>query len=126
MARNPTSAVFDFTFDYDISKIKRDAGSLSMRVDYSNAGGEFDPSIRSRGPKELTLLSGYWDAVVKAAGITTRDLHNRFFSSSTSGTFDLSGYTLALRPSGSEHNDYLMTSTASQTSYILSLYGSYL
>ncbi|KAH6710830.1 hypothetical protein BKA61DRAFT_737735 [Leptodontidium sp. MPI-SDFR-AT-0119] len=63
--QNPTSAVFDFIFDYDMANLKRDSGSLSMRVDYSNVGG-------------------YWDKVVKAPGVTKRTLDDRYFSGSNS------------------------------------------
>ena len=63
--QKPTSAIFDFVFDYDMAKLKRDSGSLSMRVDYSNVGG-------------------YWDKVVKAPGVTKRSLEDRYFSGSNS------------------------------------------
>ncbi|KAF2137101.1 glycoside hydrolase family 18 protein [Aplosporella prunicola CBS 121167] len=37
--RDPTSAVFDFTFDYNMKLLRRDAGPLSIRIDYSNVPG---------------------------------------------------------------------------------------
>ncbi|KAJ5057413.1 hypothetical protein PSV09DRAFT_2197870, partial [Bipolaris maydis] len=34
--RSPTSIVYDFKFDYNIGLVRRDAGRLSIRLDYSN------------------------------------------------------------------------------------------
>ncbi|KZF20785.1 hypothetical protein L228DRAFT_179448 [Xylona heveae TC161] len=63
--RNPTSPVFDFAFDYDMKHIRRDGGSISMRVDFSN-------------------VPGYWNAVVDnpGNGQKKRDIDRRFFSNS--------------------------------------------
>ncbi|PNY26741.1 Uncharacterized protein TCAP_03313 [Tolypocladium capitatum] len=54
--RNPTSQVFDFSFDFNVSLMRRDTNTTSIRIDYSNA-------------------KGYWDAVVDSPGIQSRDLH---------------------------------------------------
>lgn len=70
--RNPTSAVFDFSFDYNLNLARRDAGSYSIRMDYSN-------------------VKGYWDAVVNSDGVKRkRDLNHvveRFYSSEKSNWF---------------------------------------
>ena len=55
--RNPTSAVYDLTFDYDVALVRRDAGDFSIHMDYSN-------------------VNGYWDAVVDSAMIaSSSELH---------------------------------------------------
>ncbi|KAI0123659.1 hypothetical protein BJ170DRAFT_659563 [Xylariales sp. AK1849] len=64
---NPTSAVYDFTFDYNTALVRRDAGTISIRMDYSN-------------------VKGYWDAVVNSDGINSKrrdleDIVDRFYSS---------------------------------------------
>lgn len=64
--RNPTSAVYDFTFDYNIGLVRRDTGRLSIRLDYSN-------------------VPGYWYAVVDTPGKKKRDLNTlveRFYGNS--------------------------------------------
>ncbi|KAF2223854.1 hypothetical protein BDZ85DRAFT_296016 [Elsinoe ampelina] len=61
---NPTSAVYDFSFDYNMPLVRRDAGRFSIRMDYSN-------------------VKGYWDAVVDSPGVQKRDLDDlvkRFYS----------------------------------------------
>ncbi|KAJ6194672.1 hypothetical protein J3E72DRAFT_198535 [Bipolaris maydis] len=62
--RSPTSIVYDFKFDYNIGLVRRDAGRLSIRLDYSN-------------------VPGYWYAVVDTpGGSQKRDLKtlvDRFF-----------------------------------------------
>ena len=69
---NPTSAVYDFSFDYDLNLARRDAGSYSIRIDYSN-------------------VKGYWNAVVDSDGVKKkRDLNHmveRFYSSEKSNWF---------------------------------------
>jgi len=58
-SRSPTSAVYDFKFDYNIDLVRRDAGEFSIRMDYSN-------------------VPGYWEAVVNSPGgadAKKRDLH---------------------------------------------------
>lgn len=63
--QNPTSAVYDFTFDYNMNLVRRDAGKYSIRMDYSN-------------------VAGYWGAVVNSDGNKKRsvkELVDRFFSS---------------------------------------------
>lgn len=65
--RSPTSKVYDFSFDFNFNLIRRDADSLSIRIDYSN-------------------VRGYWDTIVDAPGIQARDLTNiedRFFAPTT-------------------------------------------
>ncbi|RSL95244.1 hypothetical protein CDV31_013975 [Fusarium ambrosium] len=60
----PISAVYDFTFDYNMQLVRRDAGKISIRMDYSN-------------------VKGYWKAVVAGAPKLKRDLKSlvdRFFS----------------------------------------------
>lgn len=66
--RDPSSKVYDFSFDYDMSLVRRDSDNLSIRIDYSN-------------------VRGYWDTIVDAPGIQARDLSNiedRFFAPTTS------------------------------------------
>lgn len=61
---NPTSAVYDFVFDYNMALVRRDAGSYSIRMDYSN-------------------VHGYWNAVVDSPGKSKRsldDLVGRFYA----------------------------------------------
>lgn len=36
---NSVSAVYDFSFDYNLGLVRRDAGKLSIRMDYSNVKG---------------------------------------------------------------------------------------
>ena len=65
-ADGPTSIVYDFKFDYLIGLVRRDAGKLSIRMDYSN-------------------VPGYWNAVVDTPGSRKRDLNalvERFFGTS--------------------------------------------
>ncbi|KAF7554596.1 hypothetical protein G7Z17_g2800 [Cylindrodendrum hubeiense] len=60
----PVSAVYDFSFDYNLGLVRRDAGKLSIRMDYSN-------------------VKGYWNAVVDSNGKSKRhlqDIVTRFFS----------------------------------------------
>ncbi|CAM1509829.1 Fc.00g001640.m01.CDS01 [Cosmosporella sp. VM-42] len=62
--RSPTSEVFEFTFDFDMSLLRRDTNNTSIRMDYSN-------------------VRGYWDSVVDSPGIQSRDLGNldkRYFA----------------------------------------------
>ncbi|RSL40913.1 hypothetical protein CEP54_015977 [Fusarium duplospermum] len=69
---DPISAVYDFTFDYNMQLVRRDAGKISIRMDYSN-------------------VKGYWKAVVAGAPKLKRDLKNlvdRFFSDQQSDWFD--------------------------------------
>jgi chitinase len=67
--QSPTSAVYDFKFDYNIGLVRRDAGRLSIRMDYSN-------------------VPGYWYAVVDTPGTKKkRDLKSlvdRFYDSGKS------------------------------------------
>ncbi|KAL2683336.1 hypothetical protein Neosp_007806 [[Neocosmospora] mangrovei] len=66
--RAVTSKVFDFAFDMNLNKTRRDTGDLKVRVDYSNVGG-------------------YWNAAVDSLGIQTDDslqrrIAKRFFAES--------------------------------------------
>ncbi|KAF1988220.1 glycoside hydrolase family 18 protein [Aulographum hederae CBS 113979] len=64
---SPNSTVYDFTFDYNIGLVRRDAGRISIRMDYSN-------------------VPGYWGHVVNSPGMRKRNLNqlvDRFFSSRT-------------------------------------------
>jgi|SRR5690242_6318608 len=70
--QNPTSAVYYFTFDYDMGNVRRDAGRYSIRMDYSN-------------------VQGYWKAVVDSEGVKKRSLKelvDRFDSSKQDNWFD--------------------------------------
>jgi hypothetical protein len=53
-SKDPTSAIFDFVFDYNMELIRRDSGPLSMRVDYSNVGGKQNCQLYI-----LTLMTFY-------------------------------------------------------------------
>lgn len=72
---NPTSAVYEFRFDYNMGLVRRDAGAISIRMDYSN-------------------VKGYWDAVVDSPGVSSKkrdsmqSLVDRFFSSNRDDWFD--------------------------------------
>lgn len=67
------SAVYDFTFDYNMSLVRRDAGKLSIRMDYSN-------------------VPGYWKAIVASNGVLQKrrlqDLVDRFFAEKSEDWFD--------------------------------------
>lgn len=65
------SDVYDFTFDYNMGAVRRDAGTLSIRMDYSN-------------------VPGYWSAVVAGGPKFERRLSmtvKRFFASQSSDWF---------------------------------------
>lgn len=64
LARQPTSQVFDFYFDFDMGLVRRDTNNTNIRIDYSN-------------------VKGYWDSVVNSPGIQSRDLTRRFFAPSS-------------------------------------------
>jgi hypothetical protein len=70
--QNPTSAVYEFKFDYNTALVRRDAGTISIRMDYAN-------------------VKGYWDAVVNSDGISSkRDLTtlvDRFYSANRADWF---------------------------------------
>ena len=75
--RGPTSAVYDFTFDYNMPLVRRDAGDFSIRLDYSN-------------------VAGYWNAVVDSPGKKRKkrslnELVNRFYSSVPQDWYDAFG-----------------------------------
>ncbi|KAL3479632.1 hypothetical protein BJX99DRAFT_255358 [Aspergillus californicus] len=59
--RNPTSQVFDFSFDFNFALMRRDTNNTSVRLDYSNA-------------------PGYWKGVVDSPGIQNDDFDKRFFA----------------------------------------------
>ncbi|KAL7815591.1 glycoside hydrolase family 18 protein [Trichoderma gracile] len=59
--REPTSQVFDLSFDYQTHLARRDSNRTSIRLDYSN-------------------VPGYWSTVVDSPGIQSRSLAERFFS----------------------------------------------
>jgi hypothetical protein len=68
--RRITSPVFDFTFDYNIALVRRDAGDFRIRMDFSN-------------------VPGYWNAVVQSPGEGNggskrdiKELVDRFYGSS--------------------------------------------
>lgn len=68
--RKVNSHVYDFTFDYNMSKMKRAAGLTSIRIDYSNA-------------------VNYWDNLVDSPGSNSKkrsegSIDRRYFSSSGS------------------------------------------
>lgn len=62
--RSPTSEVFDFAFDFNLNRTRRDTDNTKIRIDYSN-------------------VRGYWDAVVDSPGIQSdgsNRLGKRFFA----------------------------------------------
>lgn len=66
------SPVYDFVFDYNMGLVRRDAGDVSIRIDYSN-------------------VPGYWDAVVRGKAAAEKRLERtvkRFWSSQPSHWFD--------------------------------------
>ncbi|XEV07561.1 hypothetical protein FSHL1_012848 [Fusarium sambucinum] len=70
LARHRPSAVYDFSFDYDMGLVRRDAGEYSLRLDYSN-------------------VRGYWNAVVDLTG-KKRDLKHlvdRFYADNSKDWF---------------------------------------
>lgn len=68
--RSPSSAVFDFSFDFDMPLVRRDAGVISIRMDYSNVNGYWDSLVDSPGKKK------------KRDHPSLQDLVDRFYSSS--------------------------------------------
>lgn len=50
----PVTQVYDFKFDYDMTRLRRDSGKLYIRIDYAN-------------------VRGYWDAVLKGTGQNLQD-----------------------------------------------------
>ncbi|EHK22022.1 glycoside hydrolase family 18 protein [Trichoderma virens Gv29-8] len=65
--RTPTSVVYDFSFDFNLGLMRRDSNNTRFRLDYSN-------------------VKGYWDHLVNAPGIQSRDLNrleSRFFAPTT-------------------------------------------
>lgn len=85
----PTSAVYDFTFDYNMGLVRRDAGRYSIRVDYSN-------------------VKGYWNSVVDRVGRKKRslkDLVSRFYSSNSQEWFTQFDQTDFGSSSGLNEND---------------------
>ncbi|KAK6449202.1 hypothetical protein FP744_10005452 [Trichoderma asperellum] len=65
--RTPTSPVYDFSFDFNLGLMRRDSNNTRFRLDYSN-------------------VPGYWNHLVNAPGIQSRDLkklESRFFASTT-------------------------------------------
>ncbi|KAF5557753.1 glycosyl hydrolase family 18 [Fusarium napiforme] len=71
LARSNPSAVYDFSFDYDMGLVRRDAGEFSIRVDYSN-------------------VKGYWNEVVDLTGKRKRDLKSlvdRFYADNSEDWF---------------------------------------
>ncbi|KAK8109310.1 hypothetical protein PG984_015111 [Apiospora sp. TS-2023a] len=61
----PTSQVYEFSFDFNMKRVRRDSKNTSLRLDYSN-------------------IQGYWDSIVDSPGIQSRDLGStlasRFFA----------------------------------------------
>lgn len=47
--RNPTSEVYDFTFDFNFDLMRRDTNLTSVRMDYSNYAGYWDSLVDSDG-----------------------------------------------------------------------------
>ena len=60
-AAPPEFIVYDIELSYDFSFVKRDAGDIFIRLDYSN-------------------MNGYWEKVVQADAIKKRSLDKRFWS----------------------------------------------
>ncbi|UKZ58865.1 uncharacterized protein TrAtP1_000187 [Trichoderma atroviride] len=63
----PPSPVYDFSFDFNLGLMRRDSDNTRFRLDYSN-------------------VPGYWNHLVNAPGIQSRDLNNlesRFFAPTT-------------------------------------------
>jgi chitinase len=59
--RDPTSQVFDFSFDFNLSLMRRDTNNTSIRLDYSN-------------------MPGYWSSIVDSPGIQNGNADKRFFA----------------------------------------------
>lgn len=45
--RAPTSDVFEFSFDFDLERIRRDSSNTKIRVDYSNVRGYWNSIFES-------------------------------------------------------------------------------
>ncbi|SPJ91021.1 uncharacterized protein FTOL_13423 [Fusarium torulosum] len=70
LARHHPSAVYDFSFDYDMGLVRRDSGEYSLRIDYSN-------------------VRGYWNAVVDLTGKkrNLKHLVDRFYADNSKDWF---------------------------------------
>lgn len=55
--RSPTSQIYDFNFDFNINLARSDTNNTLIRMDISN-------------------VPRYWDTIVDAPGIQSRDLSN--------------------------------------------------
>lgn len=64
MKRNPTSRVYDFKFDYDMSLLRRDTDQkTSVRLDYATFGNYWDTFVNSPGEGDRDaedLMKRYW------------------------------------------------------------------
>ena len=50
--RNPTSEVYDFTFDFNLDLMRRDTNLTSLRIDYSNYPGYWSQAVNSNGVQD--------------------------------------------------------------------------
>ena len=83
-AAPPESIVYDIELSYDFSLVKRDAGDIFIRIDYSN-------------------MNGYWENIVQADAIKKRSLDRRFWSKNLNdwkSVINGEGSELGLRQTG--------------------------
>lgn len=56
------SIVYDIELSYDFSLVKRDAGDIYMRLDYSNVPGYFEDIVKADHAKKRSLDKRFWSA----------------------------------------------------------------
>lgn len=77
-----SSAVFEFTFDYNFNLLRKDTEQTSIRMDYASMPGKFLPRHLNRLSLTRSCV-GFWDEIVDSEGVQSPDgnrLEDRFFS----------------------------------------------
>ena len=87
------STIYDLTFDYDFSRVRRDDGQeTQMRIDYSNEPGYWDKVVDKAASKRKRDLSGFdgnhkrwleqaWHEDFHGGHLSADELHKRWFGS---------------------------------------------
>ncbi|RDW92951.1 uncharacterized protein DSM5745_00273 [Aspergillus mulundensis] len=94
--RGLLDTVYDLTFDYDFKRVPRDLGETNLRIDYSNDVDYWDnivdkaADVKKRRKRELHDVNGNhrrwleeeWRDDAHFGGVSSGDLHKRWFGSS--------------------------------------------